>query len=98
MDTPALNRYANCWARIGGTDMEPNALNPHEFIDNMNAKTLEELAPYEGKYVAMSQDGKEFLAVGGSWDELYTEIKRLGLTRYVADYIPTREEVTGGWR
>lgn len=62
--------------------------NPNEFIENCNAHTLEELEPYEEKYVAWSLDGKQILAHAATEEELYDVIKRLGLTRYVVDFIP----------
>ncbi len=73
-------------------------MNPNDYIRNMNAKTPEELAPYAGKYVAVSEDGTIFLAAGGSLEELFAEVKRLGVTEYVSDYIPTEAEIMGGFR
>jgi hypothetical protein len=62
--------------------------NPNEFIENCNAHTLEALEPYEEQYVAWSLDGKQILAHAATEEQLYEEIKRLGLARYVVDFIP----------
>jgi hypothetical protein len=64
------------------------AMNANEFIHNVSAHTLEELAPYKEQYVAWTEDGKEILAYAPNEAQLYREIDRLGLTRYVVDFIP----------
>lgn len=61
-------------------------------IRNLNAKTLEELAPYEGKHVAWSEDGSTALASASDLELLYKEIDRLSLKHYVIDSIPPFDE------
>jgi hypothetical protein len=63
-------------------------MDPNEFIRNCNAHTAEELAPYEGQFVAWSEDGKHILAHAQDRDELYREIDRRRLKGYVVGFIP----------
>jgi hypothetical protein len=58
------------------------------FIRNRYAHTLDELAPYEEKYVAWTEDGIRILAAADTEAELYKEVDRLGLKNYVVDFIP----------
>jgi hypothetical protein len=69
-----------------------------DLIRTLNEWTPEQLAPYAGKFVAWSEDGKHVLAAAASWEELFAEVNRRGLTGYVPDYVPTPEEVLGGFR
>ncbi len=63
-------------------------MNPNEFTRNVNAHTLEDLAPFEEQYVAWSEDGRQILASAKTEAELYEEIKRLGINQCVVDFIP----------
>jgi hypothetical protein len=63
-------------------------INGAEFNRNLNKHTLEDLAPYEGQYVAWSIDGKHILLAAGTREELYALIDQQGLREYVAGYIP----------
>lgn len=58
-----------------------------EFIHNVSAHSLEELAPYVEKHVAWSEDGKRILAAADTLGELYEEIDRRGLKQFVIDFI-----------
>jgi hypothetical protein len=62
----------------------------NEFNRNISNHTLEELAPYEGRHVAWSVDGKRILAAADSFDELFDEVDRLGIKEmeYVAGFVP----------
>jgi hypothetical protein len=62
-----------------------------EFNRNRMVHTAEELAPYEEKYVAWSADGKQILAWAETEEELYREIDRQGITRYIVDFIPNSD-------
>ena len=46
----------------------------------------------------MSTDGEKILAAGATPEELYTEVDRLGIKECVETYIPTDEEIVGGFR
>jgi hypothetical protein len=59
-----------------------------EFNRNRMVHSPEELAPYEEKYVAWSEDGRQILAWAETEADLYHEINRRGITRYVVDFIP----------
>jgi hypothetical protein len=63
----------------------------NEFNRNVSAHTLEDLAPYEEQHVAWSEDGKHILAHAPSLAELYREVDRKGVTRYVIGFIPSGE-------
>ena len=63
-------------------------MNATEFIHNVSSHSLEELAPYEEKHVAWSEDGKHILAAADTLADLYKEIDRLGLKQYAIDFIP----------
>jgi hypothetical protein len=60
-----------------------------EFIHNVNAHSLEELAPYEEQHVAWSMDGKQILAHAATLAELYRKIDQRGLTEYVVGFVPS---------
>jgi hypothetical protein len=63
-------------------------MNTNEFNRNLNLHTPEELAPFEDRYVAWSEDGKAILAHAATEAELYEEIDRRQLKSYVVGYIP----------
>jgi uncharacterized protein DUF5678 len=67
-------------------------MDANQLINELNRKTLEELAPYQGQWVAWSQDGKAVLAHGLNENALYQEIDRLALKKYVIDYVPRADE------
>ena len=66
-------------------------MDANEFTRNLNAHTLEELVPYKERYVAWSEDGREILAHAAEEADLYREIDRKALTRYVVDFIPDHD-------
>ncbi len=66
-------------------------MDANEFTRNFEAHTLEELTPYEEQYVAWSEDGKQILAHAPELAELYQEIDRKGITRYVIGFIPNSD-------
>jgi hypothetical protein len=63
-------------------------MDPREFNRNMMAHPPEELERYEDQHVAWSLDGKEILAHAPTIEELFQEIDRKGITKYVAGFIP----------
>jgi hypothetical protein len=63
-------------------------INGAEFNRNLTNHTLEELAPYEGQYVAWSKDGKRILLAAPTRDALYDLIQQQELREYVAGYVP----------
>lgn len=67
-------------------------MDANQLINELNRKTLEELAPYQGQWVAWARDGKNVLAHAPNMGELFREIDRLGLTDYVIDSIPNPDE------
>jgi len=66
-------------------------MNANEFTRNVNAHTLEDLAPYEEQYVAWSEDGKQILANARVMADLFREIDRRELKRYVIGFIPSSD-------
>lgn len=56
---------------------------PQLFQANQAALPFAELEPLDGRYVAWAFDGHRVLVVADSWDHLYAEIGRRGLTEYV---------------
>jgi hypothetical protein len=62
-------------------------MNAGEFIRNLNAHTPEELAPYVGKHLAWSADGKRVLVAADSLSGLFQQIDRLGVEDYVVDFL-----------
>ncbi len=73
-------------------------MNGPALIRRLNEWTPEQLAPYQGKHVAWSEDGDKVLAFGSTPEELDAEVLRLGVTDYVGGYVPTDEEIEGGFR
>lgn len=63
-------------------------MNGSEFIRNLNAHSYEELAPYEGQFVAWSEDGKQILAHAPAEEELHREIDRQQIRKFVVGFIP----------
>jgi hypothetical protein len=62
-------------------------VSPREFIHNVSSHPWEKLAPYADQFVAWSSDGTTILAHGPTEEHLQAEIKRLGLTSFVVDYV-----------
>jgi hypothetical protein len=67
-------------------------MDANELIRRCNEKSFEELAPFQGQWVAWSEDGRQILASGPDLQSLFQELDRKGLTRYVLDSIPRPEE------
>jgi hypothetical protein len=67
-------------------------MNANEFLRNCEAHSVEELTPYEGKYVAWSMDGKQILAAACELSELLKDIDRRGITEFVQSYIPRSDD------
>ncbi|GEM_PF-6606771 len=67
-------------------------MDANQHISELNRKTLEELAPYQGQWVAWSEDGKSVLAHAPDMKRLFQEVDRLGLTAYVIDSIAGPDE------
>ena len=67
-------------------------MDANRLIHELNSKTLAELVPYQGQWVAWSEDGKSVLAHAPDEKSLYQEIDRLALDKYVIDYIPEADE------
>lgn len=59
------------------------------FNRNISNHTAEALAPFWEKHVAWSEDGTAILAAADSEEQLYREIERLRLTRYVVGFVPS---------
>jgi len=64
-------------------------MNGSEFNRNISAHSAEELAPYEGQYVAWSEDGNRILAHAQVEEDLYREIDRQQIKEYVVGFIPS---------
>jgi hypothetical protein len=73
-------------------------MNGPALIKRLNEWTPEQLAPYAGKFVAWSEDGEKVLAFGSTPEERDAEACRLRVTDYVGGYVPTAEEIEGGFR
>ncbi len=72
-------------------------MDANELIRHCNEKSLEELAPFQGQWVAWSADGRQILAGAPDLETLFRDIDSKGITRYVLDHIPLPEEdVLGG--
>jgi hypothetical protein len=67
-------------------------MDANQLIRHCNQKSPEELSPFHGRWVAWSEDGCQILASAGDLDNLFQEIDRRGLNRYVLDRIPLPEE------
>jgi hypothetical protein len=70
---------------------------PQVHARNRSLFSKTELAKHYGRHVAWSFDGTQILASGATGEELYSEIKRLGLTEYVSSYVDEFSR-TGGCR
>ncbi len=73
-------------------------MNGPALIKRLNEWSPEQLAPYAAKFVAWSEDGEQVLAFGSTPEELDAEVLRLGVTDCVLGYVPTDEEIEGGFR
>lgn len=71
-------------------------MDPNELIRNIESHPLKKLQVYDGHYVAWSEDGKEILGHAPTLDELFAEVDRKGITRYVIDSISANDEVELG--
>ena len=67
-------------------------MNANQMIGQCNAKSLQDLVPYQGQWVAWSDDGRQILASAASLVLLFQEIDRQALTGYVIDSIPLPDE------
>jgi hypothetical protein len=67
-------------------------MNAREFILNSSAMPAEERSRYENKHVAYSEDGKTILAAAPSLAEVFAELNRRGVTKYVVGFIPPVDE------
>lgn len=67
-------------------------MDANQLIRCCNEKSSEELSPYQGQWVAWSDDGCRLLASATDLDGLFQELDRKGITRYVLDRIPLPEE------
>lgn len=63
-------------------------MDPNECTRNISNWSPKALAPYYGRQVAWSLDGKQILADGASYDELFENIDRLGLKEYIIGFVP----------
>ncbi|HJT79204.1 MAG TPA: DUF5678 domain-containing protein [Gemmataceae bacterium] len=63
-------------------------MDANRFTRNVSSHSLEELAPYQGKHVAWTEDGTRVLAAADTLADLYKELDRRGLRHYVIDFIP----------
>lgn len=63
------------------------------FYHNCREHPSEELLPYEGQFVAWSEDGRHILAHAATMEDLAEEIERAGITQYVVDSVLPPEEV-----
>jgi hypothetical protein len=61
------------------------------FITNTGRCAPEKLAAYSDQHVAWSEDGTEILAHACELSELYEDLDRRGITRYVVGYIPASD-------
>jgi hypothetical protein len=72
-------------------------MDANDLIRRCNDRSLDELAPFQGQWVAWSDDGREILANAPDLDNLFQVIDRKGLTRYVLDHVaPPDEDFIGG--
>jgi hypothetical protein len=69
-----------------------------EFSRNLNAFPLEELAKYEGKYVAWNLEGTQILASGDNDRQVFEALKAAGLdpSQAVFSYVELPNEVYWG--
>ncbi len=61
-------------------------------IRHVSERSASDSTPFEGQFVAWSEDGLEILAHGRDLPELFREIDRLGMKGYVIDAIPPQDE------
>ena len=67
-------------------------MDANHLIRQCNQKSPEELSPFQGQWVAWSEDGCQILASAADLDNLFQEIDRKGLGRYVLDRLPLPDE------
>jgi hypothetical protein len=67
-------------------------MDANQLIRNCNQRSLEELRPFFEQWVALSEDGREILASAADLENLFREIDRKGLSRYVLDYVSSPDE------
>jgi hypothetical protein len=73
-------------------------MNANLFIRNCEARTLAELAPYEGQYVAWSEDGTTVLGHAPELRDLFSQMHDRAITDYVIDWVFTPDELLLGMR
>ncbi|HYT89596.1 MAG TPA: hypothetical protein VEL76_12890 [Gemmataceae bacterium] len=71
-------------------------MDSNTFIRNCEAHSLEELAPYQGQYVAWSEDGTTILGHAHELRDLYKEMNSKGITDYVTDWVFAPDEISFG--
>ena len=64
----------------------------HQSSHSRLQHTPQELAPFQGQFVAWSEDGLHILAHGKDLPELFRELDRKGIVAYVIDSIPPQDE------
>jgi hypothetical protein len=67
-------------------------MDANQLIRNCNQMSTAALSPFQGQWVACSEDGCHILASATDLDALFQEIDRIGLSRYVLDRVPMPEE------
>jgi len=73
--------------------LEGTVMVANEFFRNGQGHSSEELTPYEGQFVAWSEDRQHILAHGATLEDLIEEIEREGIQHYVVDSVLVPEEV-----
>jgi hypothetical protein len=63
-------------------------MDANRFTQNIGAQSPEKLAAYLDQHVAWSEDGREILAHARELSDLYADLDRRGIARYVIGYIP----------
>jgi hypothetical protein len=71
-------------------------MDANRFIRNAEAHSPDELAPYQGQYVAWSEDGTTILGHAPELPELFKEMKAKGIAKYIIDWIFTPDELMSG--
>ncbi len=66
------------------------------FIRNCETHTLEELAPYEGQYVAWSEDGTTLLGHAHEMHDLFKAMNARGIPDYVIDWVFPGDDLSCG--
>jgi hypothetical protein len=66
-----------------------------EFFENQDKFPTEELVKYAGQHIAWSWDGTRVVASAANLEELYHQVRKLGLEqdRVVFDYVDPLEQV-----